>query len=144
MPTVIGFLWPWAINTVFPFFPLLMLISKLQDIGCSSFTYLLHWTQIWRVIDVELASWIFSGPLLWKRRGGGCSTSVYFWLKLKRTELWVFPTYFLFHAGLNQLAQVLRRFQHIIDIDKSFTSKSHDIVFLVGWKSAIHKNSSTF
>lgn len=58
--------------------------------------------------------------------GGGC-TSVYSWLKLKRTELWVFPTHFLSGALFNQRGQVLRRFQRSIDTDKSFTRKSSRI-----------------
>lgn len=128
MPTVIGFLWPWAINTVPPpplFFLLLALISKLRDIGFSSFTYLLHWTQIWRVIDVEPASWIFSGPLLWKRRGWGVGlqhVSVLL-IKVEEDRIIRVPRPLPSPAVLNLQGRVLRRFLRVVDIDQSFSHK---------------------
>lgn len=98
MPTVIGFLWPWAINTVSPPPP---------------FFFSLRWSQSYETlasphlhiycIGLKSGEWLmwslppeFLAAHYYEREGGGCSTSVYFWLKLKRTELWVFPTYILF------------------------------------------------
>lgn len=127
MPTVIGFLWPWAINTA----------PHLHPPPTS-----LHWSQSCETlaaphlhiycIGLKSGEWLmwslppeFLAFHYYERGGGGGrSTSVYSWLKLKRTELWVFPTHFLSHAPFNQRGQVLRIFQRIIDTDKSFTRKS--------------------
>lgn len=103
MPTVIGFLWPWAINTIFfLFFP----TPPPQPRDPSSRTP--RWSQSYETlasphlhiycIGLKSGEWLmwslppeFLAAYYYEREGGGCSTSVYFWLKLKRTELWVFP-----------------------------------------------------
>lgn len=103
MPTVIGFLWPWAINTVFPFPPS----------SCRSQSYEALASPHLHIycIGLKSAKWLmwslppeFLAAHYYERHGGGCGVSVYSLLKLKRTELCVLSSKCLICAPWEQIS----------------------------------------
>lgn len=131
MPTVIGFLWPWAINTVPP------------PSTTTTTTSSLHWSQscetlaaphlhiyciglksgewlMWSLPPEFLAFHYYEG---WGVGVGGQHVSVLL-IKVEEDRFVSVPHPLSFSCAFNQRGQVLRIFQRIIDTDKSFTRKS--------------------
>lgn len=126
MPTVIGFLWPWAINTVFPFF--------------FFFFFSLRWSQSYETlasphlhiycIGLKSGEWLmwslppeFLAAHYYEREKGGLQHVSVLLIKVEEDRIVSVPHLLLFLQCLISKAKCWERFQHVIDIDKSFPHK---------------------
>lgn len=147
MPTVIGFLWPWAINTVFSFFPSLCWSQSYETLASPH----LH---IY-CIGLKSGEWLmwslpseFLAVYYYERHGGGLQHVSVILIKVEEDRIMSVPHLLPFTAVLNPWGQELisacSRARGVIHSQKKKKKKQADslvkILISVSLASNVNKN----